>query len=88
MKKYKVLRKYLIDKGEYWEQRAEPDEIETFTASTEKDALVYFRHKYKTDIRMCTKAHYMKKEISTYQLYTYPKNGRAPKYISSEMLYT
>lgn len=88
MKRYKVIKTYLTDKGQGLEKNRESDEIETFSAETEKDALVYFRHMYKTNIRLCTKAHYLKKEVSTYELQTYPKNGRTPKHIDSEMIYT
>lgn len=88
MKRYKVIKNYLTDKGQGLEKNREPDEIETFTAETEREALVYFRHKYKTDIRMCTKAHYMNKENSTYELQMFYKNGKTTRHIDTEMIYT
>lgn len=88
MKKYKVLKKYRIDNGERWVQKAEPDEIEVFEAKTERAAIAFFRHKYASNIKVCAKDFFMKKEINTYALYTCPKKGRAPRHIDTEIIYT
>lgn len=76
MKKYKITKEYLIDRGHGWEGWALSDEVEEFEALNQKEAKAYFRKHYGPIVNIYSDNFYIKngKRINVYELQTIKKN--------------
>lgn len=74
MKKFEVVKNYLVDRGHGWEGHALYDEVEEFKAQTQKEAINYFRNTYGPIRNIWTNNFYLKhgKTINVYELHIVP----------------